>query len=158
MERQRQRARRRLGIATGEHCAFPNCVEDDPLALTGTRSDLLCYEHRAVRQGRSPVEDHHPATRAIEPDYTIPMPGNDHRVVTVMAKYWTDDVKKITSGEIQKDVARFSGFFDGMRQLVEKYQDTVRTLRLIIVWLSETYPTWEQDFRRWLTSRERREP
>ena len=158
MERQRQRARRRLGIAPGEHCAFPNCIEDDPLVLTGTRGNLRCYEHRMVEQGRTHIEGHHPATEAIEPDFTVPMFGDDHRVVTVMSNYQNDDLQDITSSAFRMEVARFSGLFDAVRQMVEKYKDTVRLYRLIVVWLSETQPAWEQDFNGWLASRERREP
>src|SRR5271165_364610 len=97
MERERQQRRRRLHIDAGRSCMFPNCDEDDPLCLTGSSEDLLCYKHRAIQQGRTPVEDQHPGTRAIDPTSTVPMLGNDHRVVTVMSKSWIDAVKTVQS-------------------------------------------------------------
>lgn len=157
MERQRQRARRRLGIAPGEHCAFPNCVEDDPLALTGTRSDLLCYEHRAVRQGRSSVEAHHPATRAIDPAFTVPLYGDDHRIVTVMSRRWLDVIKNVKDNALQRRLGSFFSLRDVERQMVERSGTVDDVILDILGWLHTDHPGWEQDLERWRASRERRD-
>jgi hypothetical protein len=149
MERQRQQARRRLQIGAGRCCMFPNCCEGDPLYLTGSSEDLLCYEHRGIRQGKTPVEDHHPWTRAIDPNFTLPMFGNDHRVVTVMSKSWIEDVKGVKSSSTRKELARLNALIDGVRQIIEKYQDTPSRILEVFRWLDETRPGWQQEFEAW---------
>lgn len=57
----RERAYRRLGTRTPK-CA--QCPESDPLALTGTHPDIVCYEDGALAQGRS--------RRTTSPDSTTP--------------------------------------------------------------------------------------
>lgn len=155
MERERQRARRRLGIGPGDHCSYPNCAESDPLQLTGSRVDLLCYEHRKVQQGRSPVENHHPATKNIESAFTVPTFGNDHRVLTVMSKRWVADVRDVNSSALRMDLARQAGLRDVEQQLVNEYGDTVDRVLELVQWLDETRPEWEQELERWRNSMNR---
>lgn len=149
MERRRQQARRRLHIDAGQGCAFPNCSVIDPLCLTGSSEDLLCYEHRAIQQGRTPVEAHHPETKAIDPAFTVPMFGNDHRVVTVMSQTWLESIEDVRSSSIRKDLARLSGLLDVVRQLVDRYEKTPDQLRRVIRWLDETQPGWQQECDEW---------
>jgi hypothetical protein len=158
MERERQRARRRLGIKVGEHCAFPNCDEADPLELTGSSKDLLCYEHRALQQNRPLAEGHHPATKRVEPGFTVQTLGNDHRAVTVMSRRWAGDLKDMKSSALRKSFARLAGLRDVERQLIDKYQDTTDLVGEFMAWVDQMHPEWEEEFNRSLASRERREP
>ena len=158
MEKERQRARRRLGVATGEPCEFPNCSEADPLHLTRSTGVLLCDEHDKVRRGQVPVEQHHPATKAVEPKFTVPTFGNDHRVLTVMQRRWLPLVKSVESSAMVKDLARMASAFDNLRLIIEKYSPTVANLTMICLWWDQTRPGWWQEFERWLTSEEWREP
>ncbi len=79
--------RRRLGDRNPT-CSVPGCTENDAFALTGTAPDVVCYEHRTARQGRDPVEAHHVAGRANDSDLTVPIPGNDHRVLSDLQRDW----------------------------------------------------------------------
>lgn len=157
MEKQRQQARRRLGIEPGEHCAYPNCSEADPLWLTGSSDDLSCYEHRAIRQGRSPVEQHHPATKKVEPSFTVPIFGNDHRVLSVRSKRWIDAVKHVKDGDLQAALGRFFSLRDVERQMVERSGPVDDVILDLLRWLSVDRPGWEQDFERWRDSKDPRD-
>jgi hypothetical protein len=157
LERERQRARRRLGIGPGDHCSYLSCAESDPLQLTGSRDDLLCYEHRSVQHSRLPVEYHHPATKNIESAFAAPTFGNDHRVLTVMSKRWIADLKDVKSSVVRMDLARLAGLRDVERQLVDKYGDTVERLLDVVRYFDEAKPGWEQDFERWRDSKDRRD-
>ena len=69
------------------HCSVCGCPVSDWRALTGDEPEhLVCYEHRAERQGRSPIEDQHPSGRHNDARFTVPFTGNLHRA--------TDDGKK----------------------------------------------------------------
>ena len=158
MERERQRARRRLGIKPGEHCSFPNCYEADPLHLTRSTGVILCYEHDEVRRGHLPVEQHHPATKAIEPKFTVPTFGNDHRVLTVMQRRWLSLIKSVDSSAMVKDLARMASLFDDLRLMIEKYGPTIEIMPIMCRWWDQIRPGWRQEFERSLTSEELREP
>jgi len=157
MERQRQQARRRLGIGISGPCTFRNCDEADPLALHRSTEGVLCYEHQALQQNRPLLEKHHPAKREFEPEFTVPTFGNDHRVVTVMSNHWVNDIKSVKSSAMRISLARLCGLFDVLRQLVEKYAGFLDRIRLVFVWLDETRPEWEQEFERWRKSMDQRD-
>jgi hypothetical protein len=68
-------------------CSVPGCPVTDWGQLTGDEPEhLLCYEHRAEEQGRSPIEVHHLIGRHNDAQLTMPFLGNLHRA--------TDDGKK----------------------------------------------------------------
>ena len=157
MEREKQRARRRLGIEPGERCSFSGCAEANPLFLTGSSEDLLCYEHRSVRQGRAPFERHHPATRKAEPTFTVPIFGNDHRLLTVMSKRWIDVIKNIRDGALQAALGHFFSLRDVERQMVERSGPVDDVVLELLRWLSVDRPGWEQDFQRWRDSKDPRD-
>src|SRR4051794_24504564 len=68
-------------------CRFDGCDESFPLALTGIHPEIYCYEHDALRRNRPWVEGHHPAGRHNNPQ-TVPVAGNDHRVVSERQYLW----------------------------------------------------------------------
>ena len=152
MERERQRARRRLGIGVGDRCSIPDCTQSDPLRLTGSNSDLLCYEHRKARQGTSPIEHHHPTTKKIEPRFTISVSGNPHRVLTTMSRRWIDGVMRIDDRTLRVGVARMSTLFDVLRLILVEYGDDVDQLPMLFKWLDEDRPGWRKDFNSWRDS------
>lgn len=152
LERKRQQARCRLGIAPGEHCAFPKCSEVDPLYLNWIGGTLMCYEHGRLHQRRAIVEEHHPATRKIEPKFRVPIFGNDHRVLTVRSARWTGVVKKIKDGQLQAAFGRFFALRDVERQMVERSGPPDEVVLDILLWLAAEQPGWEQEFQRYRNS------
>jgi hypothetical protein len=71
------------------HCRVPNCPVSDQRQITGDDDEqLICYEHRAEQQGRSPIEDQHPAGRHNDAQFTVPFTGNLHRAMDDGKKDW----------------------------------------------------------------------
>jgi hypothetical protein len=76
-------ARRRVLGSADPRCSVAGCTEDDPRALTGAEPSVLCAEHAAARDGRSPSEDHHIAGRRNH-GATAPIPANSHAALTFL--------------------------------------------------------------------------
>lgn len=158
MERKRQQARRRLVIGPGDYCPIPDCNEADPLYLTRTSDGLICYEHLAIEQNRSQTEEHHPATRRVEPAFTVPIFGNDHRVVTVMSGRWDDFIKGIKDSALREKFGRFFALRDVERQMVERSGPVDQVVLDLLRWLPVAHPGWEKDLERWCASEDVRDP
>ena len=67
------RATRRVG--QGSHC---KCGEQRPLTLIPGGKPTICANCQRGEDGRSILDDHHPAGKANDPT-TVPIPTNDHR-------------------------------------------------------------------------------
>jgi hypothetical protein len=107
----------RLG-SDDPHCSNPDCNESDPLTLTGTDPDILCYECRARLQGRSPVERHHPDGQQNSPD-TVPIPGNDHRILSDYQKDWpVDTLRNPNESPLLRASAALRGFLNVLQHLI----------------------------------------
>ena len=62
------------------------CGESDSLVLDASNvCSILCAEHSAIRQGKSPIEEHHVAGKRYSA-VTIWIPANLHRRLTVMQR------------------------------------------------------------------------
>jgi hypothetical protein len=46
------------------------------------RAEVLCYECSQARDGKPTVEAHHPLGQVVDPETTIPLPGNAHRAMS----------------------------------------------------------------------------
>ena len=80
---------RRLGTRNPV-CAWPGCGETNPFTLTGRDPDISCYEHDLLRVGKKPYEAHHVAGKH-NADVTVDVPGNDHRILSELQRFWPDD-------------------------------------------------------------------
>jgi len=94
-----------------------NCGENDSVALTRHAADIICYECQAKASNRSPIERHHPAGRNNDP-FTIPIPGNDHRILSDLQRDWPQDtLRNPTDSPLRKAAATMRGFLDMLRLL-----------------------------------------
>jgi hypothetical protein len=118
---------------------------------------LTCYEHFAILRHGSQIEKHHPATRKIESGFTVPIYGNDHRVVTVRSGRWIADVKIIKAQRLREEFGRFFSLRDVERQMVERSGPVDEVVLDLLQWLSVDHAGWEQEFERWRESRDRRD-
>src|SRR5690348_15527986 len=113
----REAAYRRLGSRTPK-CA--QCEERDPIALTGSTPDILCYEHRRLAQGRSPDEDNPPAGAANSP-LLIRLPGNDHRRLSDLQQDWPEGTLRNPDGSpLLKIAAMLRAWIDYLHQMLER--------------------------------------
>jgi len=76
------RAARRVGHGTS--CFL--CGEKRPLALIPGCKPTICANCQRAELGRSPLDDHHPASEANDPT-TILIPVNDHRAILSPLQY-----------------------------------------------------------------------
>src|SRR5262245_22530516 len=84
----RRESRRTRRFAPDARCA--RCGEQDSRALIPGPAPTLCTECHAARNGRSPIEWHHPAGRN-NLEVTIAMPGNDHHILSDYQHDWPLD-------------------------------------------------------------------
>lgn len=74
--------RTRRAALLPDNASCQDCGESDALVLNCDERMILCAEHAAIRQGRSPIEEHHVAGRRYSA-VTILVPLNVHRRLTV---------------------------------------------------------------------------
>lgn len=89
------------------------CGETAPAALSPIGGDIVCNECQKAEKGESTVEDHHMAGRNNDPDFTIPLPANAHRVVTDYQNVWpTETLRNPDASPLIKASAALRGFLD----------------------------------------------
>jgi hypothetical protein len=116
LHEQRYRA---LGTRT-PHCAVPGCTETDPLALTGTHPQIRCQEHLADRDGRSWTQQHHLSGRANSPE-TVPLPANDHAVVSGFQSLWDrDTLRNPDRSPLRRAAAAIRAWMDILVLIIER--------------------------------------
>jgi hypothetical protein len=117
-EERRHRRCRQLGTDTP---ACSACGETDPFALTGTAPNLRCYECHARAAGRAPVEHHHVGGRHNDPADVVPVPGNDHRVLSDAQAQWpVDTLRNPDASPLLKAAAAIRGWTDVLRVILER--------------------------------------
>ncbi len=108
---------RRLGIRD-PRCV--NCGETNPAALTGTAPRIICYLCQALAAGRPPTEEHHPAGRNNSP-VTVPIPANDHRVLSDMQRAWPESTLRNPDGSpLLVAAAMLRGWLDVLQLIIER--------------------------------------
>ena len=87
------RAARRVG-----RNAKCQCGEDRPLALIPGSDPTICAACKRAKNGKSPLDKHHPAGKANNPT-TTPIPVNDHQANLSPKQYeWPDKTWKNPTG------------------------------------------------------------
>lgn len=85
-----QSARKR---ALGDDARCDECGFTDHAALQRDGDGITCYECASAADGRATVEMHHPIGRANDPDTTMGLPGNFHRMMDAAKASWPDAVR-----------------------------------------------------------------
>jgi hypothetical protein len=148
LDMRREKARRLLGVAD-PRCA--RCGESEILVLTGTHPNVLCYECQALDRGRSLVEDHHPAGKSVDPAFTVPVPGNDHRVLSVMQDDWPQATRSDHTGSpLLHAAAYLRGWLDVLRRILDRLDEIPMLLEDLNGWLATLRgERWWEQFARW---------
>lgn len=127
------------------HCR--NCAERAPAALTRTEAGIDCYECLCRRQGRSQVEEHHPAGQHNAP-LTVGIPGNDHRVLSEMQRGWPEETLRNPDGSpLLRISASLRGWLDVLYLILDRLVGWIpRTLERLDALLTERLgTTWWKD-------------
>jgi len=109
-------AARSVGI--GNRCKV--CGETRPNALIARSEPMICHECRRRSEGRSIYDQHHVAGRANH-DCSIPVPVNDHRVLSGEQCKWPKATRENRDHSPLLAMAGcISGFFDTIVYLLKK--------------------------------------
>ncbi len=112
-----------------------HCGEADPIALQGVHPDVVCYECSAQQAGRLRMEEHHPAGRRNNPA-TVPIPGNDHRVLSGMQRDWPErTLRNLDGSPLLTAAAAIRGWLDVLWLIVQR---TVGPIPALLEALDET--------------------
>jgi hypothetical protein len=113
----REQALRRLGTRN-PHC---QCGETNPHALTGQEPNVICFNCKAVREGRAPYEDDHVAGWHNDPT-TVRLSINDHRVKSDMERDRPDKTLRNPEGSPAiACAARVRGVMDHLQLLIDRF-------------------------------------
>lgn len=85
-----------LGTRT-PRCGWDGCERVCPFEFTGVYPRIYCYEHDALRRGRPWLEDHHPAGQNND-SRTVPIPGNEHRLLSELQYRWPRETLRNPDG------------------------------------------------------------
>jgi hypothetical protein len=117
-EKRREEDMRRLG---GRNPSCVICGETETSALTGTAPNIICYECRQTEAGKSAIEVHHADGKHNDPRFTIPIPANDHRLLSDLQTDWPMQTLRNPDGSpLLKASAALRGFLDILRILIER--------------------------------------
>lgn len=130
-------------------CGNPECDERNPFALTGAWPDILCYECRAVGQGRSWTEGDHYFGQHNDPAKDA-IPGNDHRLRTERQYEWPRETLRNPKASPLRWAAagaRATGEYLGI--VLERYVSGVpEFLEALDAWLADVIgPEWMERFK-----------
>jgi hypothetical protein len=90
------------------------------LALSGAFPNLSCYECQAKRQGRTLIEQHHPAGRNND-EFTVPIPANDHRILSDRQIDWPlDTLRNPNASPLRAAAATLRGWLDILAELIKR--------------------------------------
>ena len=155
LERCREKARRRLS------CRVPKCDacgEDEVVALSSIAAGFICYACDAEQRGRNETENHHMAGRAIDSEFVVRVPANEHRVLSVMQRAWLPNVTgNRRSSPLVRWAAILFGWLDVLHLILERLESLPEFLIALDQWLAATVgENWWHHFNRW--SRKNEEP
>lgn len=136
------------------HCTWEGCDEICPFMLTGADPEIRCYEHELLRLGRPWLEDHHPAGRHNDPR-TIPLPGNEHRVLSELQYRWPRETLRNPDGSpLLIAAALVRGWADVLYVVLVIVAGVPLYLEQLDAFLREEIgPRWWDEFGTWLDGR-----
>jgi hypothetical protein len=127
---------------------FPKCAqcdETDPFAVARQKGGLICYECHAMNKGRSPIEKHHLAGRHYD-DFTIAVPGNDHRILTAFQLEGSIAIlRNPARSRILKAAAYVDGWLDVLRLMEARLRWIPQFLRQLDSYLTKLRPNWQKE-------------
>lgn len=107
---------RRLGEIT--QCA---CGESRLPALNTRKKPITCEECKRKRSGKTTMDKHHVAGKASSP-LTVPVPANDHRVLSAEQYDWrTKTLSNPDGSPLLAAAACIRGFKDFVLYLMDKF-------------------------------------
>src|SRR5262249_51624249 len=108
---------RRLGTRTPQ-CG--SCEETHGAALTTQDEKIICYECILKESGKPTIENHHFAGKRND-SLTVPIPGNDHRILSDWQRDWpADTLRNPNSSPLLKTAGAIRGFLDVLRLIIER--------------------------------------
>jgi hypothetical protein len=152
-EEERLAARLRLLGTDTPRCSTAGCQERDPFALTGVHPSLLCAEHRADRDGRRWLEESHTAGQHNLPNDTVPIPANDHSVVSdrLQVEWPRETLRNPDGSPVLRAAGALRGWLDTLRLILERTCGWVPTfLEGLDAWLRmKLGERWWEEFDHW---------
>lgn len=139
-------ARRHRALPKEARC---RCGEDDLRCLISTGDGVTCYACQSLKFGRAATEDHHVAGRH-NLDMTVPVPNNDHRVLSDTQHDWPrNTLRNQTKSPLLQAAAAIRGWIDILVLILERTIGWIPGfLEALDAWLCERLgPDWGRDFR-----------
>jgi hypothetical protein len=130
-------------------------AQSDSRCLTTRNDETICYACLARRNGRPTVERHHVAGRH-NLDATVPMPANDHRILSDMQRAWPDRTLRNPDGSLLlRAAAAIRGWLDALTLMIERAIGWIpELLEALDGWLCEHVGRdWWKEFAHWLGSK-----
>ena len=148
LEQRRELARRRLGLRD-PRCDV--CSEDEVLALSSKGDGFICYACDAGQRGRDETEGHHVAGRAIDPDFVVPIPANEHRVLSELQRAWLPAAtRNRNESPLLRWAATDNGWHDVLHLTLEQLQPQPDFLLALDQWITlQLGPRWWDLFNQW---------
>jgi hypothetical protein len=145
IRRDARMARRQRTLGPDARCA---CGEADLRCLVITGEGVQCYACRGSQVGRSGIERHHVAGRH-NLSGTVPIPSNDHRVLSDFQQDWpTNTVCNLDGSPLLQAAAAIRGWMDILVLILERIIGWIpRFLEALDAWLRERLgPGWAGEF------------
>lgn len=130
----RETQRQRLG----DHASCAKCGATNQICLTKKGETVVCYECHKADAGKATVERHHVAGRHNLPD-TVPIPANDHRVLSDMQYEWpTETLRNPDESPLLKASATIRGWLDILLLIIHRSMGWIPDfLEEVDAWLRE---------------------
>jgi hypothetical protein len=138
-------ARRQRTLGTDAVCP---CGETDPRCLITTPT-IQCYACAARDAGQGVTEAHHLAGQHNRPE-TVPIPNNEHRILSDMQQDWpTATLRNPHGSPLLQAAAAIRGWLDVLVLILERTVGWVPALlEALDAWLCARLGTaWPADFR-----------
>jgi hypothetical protein len=140
-----------LGTRTPE-CKVEGCGETNPFALIGAYPELYCALHVSEFAGQCWFEYHHPSGQANDPEHTVEVPINEHKVLSGYQAQWPRQTLQNPDGSpLLRAAAATRGWLDVLRLILDRTVGWVpRFLEGLDAWLRTSLgERWWDEFLGW---------